>query len=452
MYRDGSFFLHIIEVWFSFFLFLLCINSRSKLFVWDKLTETKARILLGLKFRPATSPSGLMFVPFGRCALPAPKSILMPHLFEPLTLRSITLKNRIVVSPMCQYSAEDGFANDWHLVHLGSHAVGGAGLIIAEATAIAPEGRITPQDLGIWKDEHIAPLRRITEFIEAHGSVPGVQLAHAGRKSSTRPPWERSAVIPSAEGGWTTVAPSPVPFREGDPAPQELTEAGIQQVISNFRQASRRALVAGFKVIELHAAHGYLLHQFLSPLSNMRSDQWGGSFDNRIRLLLGIIDAVKEEWPGHLPLLVRISATDWTEGGWTEDESVALARILVKKGIDLIDCSTGGNVPRATIPVGPPIPSPIRRTHQEGNRYAHRRRWDDHHRARNAKQLSVTEQRIWCFWHGSCCAILTFRCMQVRSWALSCNGRCNMSGRNSFLACKKLRSASRLFTREMLIF
>ena len=258
-----------------------------------------------------------------------------------------------MVSPMCQYSSQDGFSNEWHLVHLGSRAVGGAALVFTEATAVSPEGRISPQDLGIWKDEHIEGLQRITHFIREHGSVPGIQLAHAGRKGSTRPPWAPHGVIPAAEGGWETVAPSAIPFREQEPNPLALTQEGIQQVISDFKVAAQRALTAGFQVIELHAAHGYLLHQFLSPLSNQRTDAYGGSFDNRVRLLLEIIQAVQEVWPADLPLMVRISATDWVEEGWTADDSVALAKLLVNKNIDLIDCSTGGNVPHATIPVGP---------------------------------------------------------------------------------------------------
>jgi 2,4-dienoyl-CoA reductase-like NADH-dependent reductase (Old Yellow Enzyme family) len=277
----------------------------------------------------------------------------MSQLFTPLTLRGITLKNRIVISPMCQYSAEDGFTNDWHLVHLGSRAVGGAALIILEATAVAPEGRITPDDLGIWKDEHIPGLRRINDFMKAHGAVAGVQLAHAGRKASHSSPWKGGAVVPASEGGWTTVAPSAVPFTENEPVPHELTLAEIQQVIEDFRVATRRSLEAGFQVIELHAAHGYLLHEFFSPLSNQRTDQYGGSFENRVRLLLEVTEATRAEWPTELPLIVRISATDWTEGGWTAEESVQLAKLLKDRGVDLIDCSTGGNVATAPIPVGP---------------------------------------------------------------------------------------------------
>ncbi|GAA3938798.1 NADH:flavin oxidoreductase/NADH oxidase [Hymenobacter algoricola] len=277
----------------------------------------------------------------------------MSSLFTPLTLRSLTLTNRIVVSPMCMYSSHDGFANDWHLVHLGSRAVGGAGLIITEAAAVAPEGRITPDDLGIWKDEHIEGLRRITTFIRAQGVAAGIQLAHAGRKASTYTSWKGAGQVAQADGGWTTVAPSAVPFADAYPTPVALDAAGLARVVADFRAATVRALAAGFQLIEIHAAHGYLLHEFFSPLSNQRTDQYGGSFDNRIRLLLEVVAATRAVWPAALPLLVRISATDWTAGGWTADESVALAAILKTKGVDLVDCSTGGNVPAAPIPVGP---------------------------------------------------------------------------------------------------
>ncbi len=277
----------------------------------------------------------------------------MPKLFESLALRGVTLKNRIVVSPMCQYSAEDGFANDWHLVHLGSRAVGGAGLIIQEATAVSPEGRISPEDLGLWKDEQVPMLRRINDFIVAQGSVPGVQLAHAGRKASTYSPFTGSGAVPASAGGWPVVGPSAEAFADNYPQPNELDAVGIQKVIADFRAATQRALAAGFQVIELHAAHGYLLHQFLSPLSNHRTDEYGGSFENRIRLLLAVVAATREVWPEELPLIVRLSATDWTEGGWNADESVQLAALLKTRGVDLIDCSTGGNVPSAPIPVGP---------------------------------------------------------------------------------------------------
>ena len=273
------------------------------------------------------------------------------RLHNPLKIRSVKFNNRIVVSPMCMYSSKDGFANNWHLVHLGSRAVGGAGLVISEASAVSPEGRITPFDLGIWKDEHVDKLKEITQFIEEQGSVPGIQLAHAGRKASTARPWEGGEVVSEKDGGWQTVAPSGISFAEGNPAPEALDEGGIRKVISDFRAAAKRALEAGFKVAEIHAAHGYLLHQFLSPLSNNREDNYGGSFENRSRLVLEVTRAVKEVWPDDLPLFVRISATDWVEGGWNEEESVKLARLLKENGVDLIDCSSGGLVPHAQIPV-----------------------------------------------------------------------------------------------------
>ncbi|MBW4891802.1 NADPH dehydrogenase NamA [Mucilaginibacter sp. HMF5004] len=276
----------------------------------------------------------------------------MSHLFSPITIRNIELRNRIAVSPMCEYSSTDGFANEWHHVHLGSFAVGGAGLVITEATAVSPEGRISPSDLGIWKDEHIDELLRINTFIHQQGAVAGVQLAHAGRKASHAEPWNGGTQIPVATGGWETVAPSPIPFKEGTEKPVELDQAGISKIIEDFKQSTYRAIKAGFKVIELHAAHGYLVHQFLSPLSNHRADEYGGSFENRIRLLLEITDAVRAAWPAENPLFVRISATDYTTGGWDVEQSTQLAAILKERGVDLIDCSSGGNV-MAKIPVGP---------------------------------------------------------------------------------------------------
>ncbi len=278
----------------------------------------------------------------------------MPHLFSPIKIKNVELKNRIVVSPMCEYSSEDGFANDWHLVHLGSRAVGGAALIITEATAVSPEGRITYGDLGIYKDEHIAKLKQITEFIHQHGAFAGTQLAHAGRKASHELPWLGNAQFPSDhEKGWKTVAPSAVPFTPNEEPPIALDKAGIEKVKADFKAAAARALAAGFDVIELHGAHGYLIHEFLSPLSNQRTDEYGGSFENRIRLLVEIIESVRETWPAENPLFVRISSTDWTEGGWTADDSVALAKVLIDKGVDLIDCSSGGNVATAKIPLKP---------------------------------------------------------------------------------------------------
>lgn len=274
----------------------------------------------------------------------------MSHLFTPFRLRSVEFRNRLVVSPMCQYSSEDGFANDWHLVHLGSRVIGGAALVFTEATAVSPEGRISPQDLGIWKDEHIPMLRRITEFIHAHGAVAGIQLAHAGRKASTTPPWIGDKLVPETEGGWQTVAPSPIPFAENKSMPVELTKEGIAQVITDFKAAAQRALKAGFKVLEIHGAHGYLVHEFLSPLSNKRTDEYGGSFENRIRLLVEITEAVRSVMPHDLPLFVRISATDWTPDGWTIEDSVKLSAILKDKGVDLMDCSSGAILPEIKIP------------------------------------------------------------------------------------------------------
>ncbi|MXV14884.1 NADH:flavin oxidoreductase/NADH oxidase [Hufsiella ginkgonis] len=290
----------------------------------------------------------------------------MSKLFEPLAIRSVELKNRIVVSPMCQYSSEDGFANDWHLVHLGSRAVGGAALIITEAAAVSPEGRISARDLGIWKDAHIENLKRITAFIDANGAVAGIQLAHAGRKASVARPWEGGKPVPVSQGGWQPVAPSPVPFYDNDAAPHELTPGEIKEVTRQFAAAARRSLEAGFRVIELHAAHGYLVHQFLSPLANFRKDEYGGSFENRTRLLLGICDAVRTEWPESLPLFVRVSATDWAEGGWTLEESTRLAALLKEKGVDLIDSSSGGLTRHQQIKTGPGYQVPFAAAIREG--------------------------------------------------------------------------------------
>jgi 2,4-dienoyl-CoA reductase-like NADH-dependent reductase (Old Yellow Enzyme family) len=274
-------------------------------------------------------------------------------LFSPFRIRSVEFANRIGVSPMCEYSSEDGFATDWHLVHLGCRAQGGAGLVMTEASAVLPEGRISPADLGIWKDEHIAALARITAFIHSQGARAGVQLAHAGRKASMAPPFVPEGLVKPEEGGWQPVAPSDVAFAPHYGVPQALDQAGIDAVIEGFRQAARRALKAGFDVVEIHAAHGYLLHEFLSPLANRRTDGYGGSFENRVRLVLQVVDAVRAEWPEHLPLFVRISATDWAEGGWNPDESVALARLFREHSVDLVDCSSGGMVPYAKIPAAP---------------------------------------------------------------------------------------------------
>jgi len=277
----------------------------------------------------------------------------MSQLFTPLEIRDIVLGNRIVVSPMCQYSSHDGMADDWHLVHLGSRAVGGAGLVFTEATAVSPEGRISPHDLGIWKDEHIDPLRRIVKFVRAQGSEIGIQLAHAGRKASVKEPWNGGKLIRESAGGWRPLAPSAVAYSENYAMPVELTKEGIQRIKDEFGAAARRAMLAGFKVLEIHAAHGYLIHEFLSPLSNLRKDEYGGSWENRTKLILEIVETVRTVWPAGYPLFVRISATDWTEGGWSLEEAVLLAAGLKKKGVDLIDCSSGGLVPTQKIAAGP---------------------------------------------------------------------------------------------------
>ncbi|SOD19828.1 NADPH dehydrogenase NamA [Pedobacter xixiisoli] len=277
----------------------------------------------------------------------------MSILFSPIQIKNVVLKNRIVVSPMCEYSSIDGFANNWHLVHLGSRAVGGAGLIITEAAAVSPEGRISIVDLGIWKDEHKAKLKEIVDFIHENGSVSGIQLAHAGRKASFDIPWENPAQVNEEKGGWDTVAPSAIQFNPKDKMPIALDAAGIEKVKADFKAATKRALEVGFKVVEVHAAHGYLIHQFLSPLSNQRTDEYGGSFENRIRFLLEVVAAVQEVWPSENPLFVRISATDWVDGGWNEEESIQLSKILKEKGVDVIDTSTGGLAREQQIPVAP---------------------------------------------------------------------------------------------------
>jgi 2,4-dienoyl-CoA reductase-like NADH-dependent reductase (Old Yellow Enzyme family) len=281
-------------------------------------------------------------------------------LFSPLQLRSVTLRNRVGVSPMCQYSSVDGFANDWHVQHLGSRAVGGAGLVFTEATAVTADGRISPADLGIWSDAHVETLARCVRLIEANGAAAGMQLAHAGRKASTAPPWEGGHALSVEEGGWRPIwAPSPDPFGSRSPVPEGLDDDGIRGVVNAFVAAAERARAAGFRVIELHAAHGYLLHEFLSPLANRRTDRYGGSFENRIRLVREVVDAVRGVWPDALPLFVRISATDWIEGGWDLAQSVELARVLKGQGVDAIDCSSGGVVPGAKITVGPGYQTPF---------------------------------------------------------------------------------------------
>ena len=272
-------------------------------------------------------------------------------LLSPLTIRGVTLRNRIVVSPMCQYIAEDGFARDWHLVHLGSRAVGGAALVFVEATAVTGEGRISPGDLGIWKDEHIEPLARIARFVQSQGAVAGIQLAHAGRKASCERAWRGGAKLRPDEGGWPAVAPSAIPFNDGDPIPTALDQTGIDEIVDSFEAAARRALAAGFSVIEVHAAHGYLLHEFLSPISNHRTDEYGGSLDNRMRLPLRVVERLRTLIPEELLLFVRISATDWAEGGWEIEQSIELARRFKSLGVDLVDVSSGGLVSRARIPV-----------------------------------------------------------------------------------------------------
>jgi 2,4-dienoyl-CoA reductase-like NADH-dependent reductase (Old Yellow Enzyme family) len=277
-----------------------------------------------------------------------------PHLFEPLKLRSLTLRNRIGVSPMCQYSAEDGVANDWHFVHLGSRAVGGAGIVIVEATAIAPEGRITPGCMGLWGEKHIEPLAKIAKFVKHHGAVAGIQIAHAGRKASADLPWRGGMHLSDDRGGWPTIAPSAIAFGGDLPkVPHAMTEAEIQRVQNDFVATAKRALTAGFEFLELHSAHGYLFNEFLSPLSNHRTDRYGGSFENRTRFLLDTARAVRQVWPEHLPLATRISSIDWVPGGWDIENSVELAKLLKTAGVDLIDCSSGGVVPDARIAIKP---------------------------------------------------------------------------------------------------
>ena len=289
----------------------------------------------------------------------------MPDLFDSLKLRDVTIRNRLGVSPMCMYSSEDGSATDWHLVHLGSRAVGGWGLIVAEATAVTPEGRISPHDAGLWHDGQIEPLAKITDFIKRYGGTPGIQLAHAGRKASTARlfsvPVPGKALSP-AEGGWTVLAPSPLPFDDKSPMPHELSVAEIQAVQAAFAAAAVRAHTAGYELLELHGAHGYLINEFLSPLANKRTDAYGGSFDNRIRMLMETIEAVHKVWPQRLPLAVRLSCVDWVPGGWTLEDSVALSRKLKAAEVDLIDCSSGAMVPKAQIPVGPGFQVPFAET------------------------------------------------------------------------------------------
>ncbi|HEX6161900.1 MAG TPA: NADH:flavin oxidoreductase/NADH oxidase [Vicinamibacterales bacterium] len=284
----------------------------------------------------------------------------MAHLFDPLAIRGVTFPNRVFVSPMCEYSSRDGFANDWHFVHLGTRAVGGAGLVFTEATAVTPEGRISPEDLGIWKDDHVEMLARIARFVHEQGSVSGMQLAHAGRKGSTYRPWSGNGAVSEADGGWQNVlAPTAIAFADNYPQPREMSTSDIVATTTAFAAAAARAHAAGFRVIEIHAAHGYLIHEFLSPLSNKRTDDYGGSFDNRTRLLRDIAAAIRKVWPEALPLFARISATDWTDGGWDVEQSIELARQLKPLGVDFIDCSSGGNAAAAKIPIGAGYQTPF---------------------------------------------------------------------------------------------
>jgi len=283
------------------------------------------------------------------------------HLFDTYTIRSVTFRNRIFVSPMCQYSSEDGLPNDWHVVHLGSRAVGGAGLVMVEASGVSPAGRITAWDSGIWSQQHADAFRRIAAFIESNGAVSGIQLAHAGRKASTDVPWRGGRVIRDGPNSWQTVAPSPIPFRDGDPVPHELTVHEIDEIVEQFVRSTELALDSGFRVVELHMAHGYLLHEFLSPLSNVRTDEFGGSLENRMRFPLRVAERVRRTWPDHLPLFVRISASDWAEGGWDLPQSIEFAKRLRHLGVDLIDCSSGGAVPGAKIELGPGYQVPFAR-------------------------------------------------------------------------------------------
>lgn len=283
----------------------------------------------------------------------------MSQLFAPLQMRSLSLRNRIFVAPMCQYSCVDGVPNDWHLVHLGSRAVGGAGMVIVEATAVEPQGRISPSDCGLWNDEQAEAFAPIVNFIAEQGAVPAIQLGHAGRKASVQPPWLGGAAVAAGDGGWQPVAPSPIPFGPGSPQPAELSSADIERIVAAFEAAAHRALNAGFQVVEVHMAHGYLLHQFLSPLSNHRKDDYGGSLENRMRLPLEVVRRIRAAWPQELPVLVRLSATDWVAGGWDLEQSLELCRHLKALGVDLIDCSSAGLVPDAVIPAAPGFQSPF---------------------------------------------------------------------------------------------
>jgi 2,4-dienoyl-CoA reductase-like NADH-dependent reductase (Old Yellow Enzyme family) len=345
-----------------------CVRPRMAL-AWRERETFLLRRLAGSSSEWRAAESAKIDGAAGTALQPGkPLQYAMTHLFDSLTVRDITFPNRLFVSPMCQYSSTDGLANDWHFVHLGSRAVGGAGLVLTEAAAVLPEGRISPQDLGIWKDDQVEPLARIVRFIHEQGSVAGMQLAHAGRKASTYRPGDGHGAISEEKGGWAVVAPSKLPFAEHYPLPHALSVEGIEEVVSAFAAAAGRACEAGFRVIEIHAAHGYLIHEFLSPLSNLRTDAYGGSFENRTRILREIAAAVRSFWPEAAPLFVRISATDWIEGGWDLNQSVELARQLKQLGVDLIDCSSGGNVPHATIPIGAGYQTPFaERIRREAN-------------------------------------------------------------------------------------
>jgi len=283
----------------------------------------------------------------------------MSSLFTPLSLRELIIRNRIFVSPMCQYSSKEGMPSDWHMVHLGSRAVGGAGLVMVEATAVAPQGRISPDDSGIWSSEHAKAFAPIAKFIQERGAVPAIQLAHAGRKASTDLPWKGSGPLDAKNRGWQTIAPSALPFAAGHPVPREATTQDLEIVLGHFASAARRSIEAGFQVVEIHMAHGYLLHEFLSPLSNRRTDDFGGSLENRCRFPLRVARAVRDIWPEHLPVFVRVSASDWIEGGWDMEQTMDLARGLKGIGIDLIDCSSGGLLPEGAPPFGPGFQTPF---------------------------------------------------------------------------------------------
>ena len=353
-------------------------------------------------------------------------------LFSPLKIRGVEMRNRVGVSPMCQYSSTDGFANDWHFLHLGSRAVGGAGLVITEATAVTADGRISPADLGIWKDEHVEGLARCVRLMAEHGAVPGIQLAHAGRKASTAVPWEGKDPVEPEDGGWRPVwGASAIPFGRRSLVPQALDADGIRGVVQAFEDGARRALEAGFRVAEIHAAHGYLLHQFLSPLSNERTDAYGGSYENRVRLTLEVVDAVRAVWPDELPLFVRISATDWAEGGWELEQSVELARLLAGArrgpgGLLHGRAGAGGHDPR-----GARLPDALRgrgarpRRHGDGGRGAH------HDAASRRTTSSAAARRTWCCWRASCCATRTGPCAPPAPWASPRPGPCSTCARRT---------------------